>query len=307
MSEEIKNLTTEMRNPESFSLSEMNSFQIVELMNREDEKVNIAIKRILPEISKCIDKVVEKLRLGGRLVYVGSGTSGRLGVLDAVESYPTFGVDDSTVTSVISGGYGAIQRAEEGVEDNRKQAVTDLKEINLNKKDVLIGIAASGRTPYVLSALEYAKELGCLTASISCNENSEMGKISDYTMEAVVGPEILTGSTRLKAGTAQKIILNMISTASMVGLGKVYENFMVDLVPSNEKLFERAENIIIETCKVTREEAKKVLEKNENNVKLSIFSLKTNLDLSERKNILRKNGGHLKKALEEAINANKVN
>lgn len=297
MSVKISNLTTEQRNDNSMNLDSLSSLEIIKLMNKEDQKVIEGVEKILPEISKMIDEVVKAFNKGGRLIYVGAGTSGRLGVLDAVECPPTFGTKPEMVQGIIAGGKQAIYKAKEGIEDSKSEARKDLKEINLSSDDVLIGLAASGRTPYVIGALEYANELGCTTGAVSCNENSEIGKVCDIKMEAVVGPEILTGSTRLKSGTAQKMILNMISTGSMVGIGKTYENLMIDVVQTNEKLQARAENMVMEVTDTTRQEAKKALKENESSVKLAVFSIKTGLSASDSKEKLMKAKGHLKVAL----------
>ena len=236
-------MTTEQRNPDTMNLDEMTTLQIVTEMNREDAGIPAAIRPHLPEIAKVAQWGAESLSQGGRIFYMGAGTSGRLGVLDASECPPTFGVSADTVVGLIAGGPSAIMKAVEGAEDNRELGAQELKDHNLAQNDLVIGLAASGRTPYVIGGIEYAKSIGCRTAAITCNEGSAIGKASDCAIDVVVGPEVLTGSTRLKAGTAEKMILNMISTAAMVQIGKSYGNLMVDVVLSNEKLQVRADNI----------------------------------------------------------------
>jgi len=232
----LEKMTTEQRNPDTMNLDEMTTLQIVTEMNREDAGIPAAIRPHLPEIAKVAQWGAESLSQGGRIFYMGAGTSGRLGVLDASECPPTFGVSADTVVGLIAGGPSAIMKAVEGAEDNRELGAQDLKDHNLAQNDLVIGLAASGRTPYVIGGIEYAKSIGCRTAAITCNEGSAIGKASDCAIDVVVGPEVLTGSTRLKAGTAEKMILNMISTAAMVQIGKSYGNLMVDVVLSNEKL-----------------------------------------------------------------------
>ena len=230
---DLSHMTTETRNKNTMELSKMTSLEIISEMNREDENVPKAIHKVLPVIAEVVDWCVEALSQGGRIFYMGAGTSGRLGVLDAAECPPTFGVSPDMVVGLIAGGEKAFIKAIEGAEDSVELGEKDLRYHNLTSNDVVIGIAASGRTPYVIGGLRYANSIGCNTASISCNVGSEIGKIAKKKIEVVVGPEVLTGSTRLKAGTAQKLILNMISTASMVGIGKCYENLMVDVMQTN--------------------------------------------------------------------------
>ncbi len=235
----LDKLTTELRNPRTMNLDEMSTLDILRTMNQEDESVLEAIDKQLSNIEKAVQFAIESFNNKGRLIYIGAGTSGRLGILDAVECVPTFGTDPEMVQGLIAGGKQAIYEAVEGAEDDADLGENDLKRIQLTNKDTVIGIAASGRTPYVIGALKYANSIQAKTVSISCNHNAEMSKYGDLAIELETGPEVLTGSTRLKAGTSQKIVLNMISTASMVGIGKVYQNFMVDLRPTNEKLEER--------------------------------------------------------------------
>ena len=253
---DLKSLMTETRNKNTMNLDEMTPYEIVSVMNGEDEKVVKAVYHVLPEISRTIELAIESLTRKGRIIYIGAGTSGRLGILDAVECPPTFGVDYNTVVGVIAGGEAAFVKAKEGAEDSLELGAEDLKKISLKREDIVIGLAASGRTPYVIGAFRYASELGCRKVAISCNDNSEISKEADIAIELLTGPEVLTGSTRLKAGTAEKMVLNMISTASMVGIGKVYQNLMVDVRTTNEKLVNRAENIVMEAVGCNREEAR---------------------------------------------------
>lgn len=245
MEEKISHLTTETRNPKSSELDTLSSLEIIQIMNEEDHKVAQAINQQLPNISKAVDVIVNQLNEGGRVIYFGAGTSGRLGVLDASECPPTFSSTDEFI-GIIAGGDKALRVPIEGAEDSLTLCVEDLKKLNLASKDVAIGLAASGRTPYCIGGLEYAKSLGCHTVSVTCNPNSKMSQIAEIGIDIEVGPEVLTGSTRLKSGSAQKMVLNMLSTASMVRYGKVYGNLMVDVSPTNEKLVKRAVKIVMD-------------------------------------------------------------
>jgi len=245
MEEKISHLTTETRNPKSSELDTLSSLEIIQIMNEEDHKVAQAINQQLPNISKAVDIIVNQLNEGGRVIYFGAGTSGRLGVLDASECPPTFSSTDEFI-GIIAGGDKALRVPIEGAEDSLTLCVEDLKKLNLTNKDVAIGLAASGRTPYCIGGLEYAKTLGCHTVSVTCNPNSKMSQIAEIGIDIEVGPEVLTGSTRLKSGSAQKMVLNMLSTASMVRYGKVYGNLMVDVSPTNEKLVKRAVKIVMD-------------------------------------------------------------
>lgn len=294
---DLTKLTTEQRNPETMNLDRMSPLELVETMNKEDQKVIEAVKEVLPEVAKVIEWTTEALRSGGRIIYMGAGTSGRLGVLDAVECPPTFGVSPDLVVGLMAGGEKAFVKAVEGAEDSDTLGTEDLKNIGLNEKDVVIGIAASGRTPYVIHALRYARSLGVKTAIIACNKNSEMSKEADIAIEPVPGPEVLTGSTRLKAGTAQKLVLNMISTASMVGAGKAYENLMVDVMQSNEKLKTRAENIVMEATGCEREAARTAIDEAKGSVKLAITSILLDTPVEEAEKALVEAKGHIRKAI----------
>lgn len=297
----LEYMSTEQINSRTHDLDILSIYDALQIMNEEDEKVPQAVKKEIPQIEKAVEMVIEAFRHGGRLIYMGAGTSGRLGVLDAVECPPTFGTPPEMVVGLIAGGEGAFIKAVEGAEDSLTMGVEDLKEINLSKNDVVIGIAASGRTPYVIAAMNYAKEIGCKTVGIACNKNSEVGRVADIAIEVVVGPEVLTGSTRLKAGTAQKMVLNMISTISMVGIGKAYKNLMVDVQRTNKKLETRAENIIIAATEVDRDTARKILEEADGSVKLAITMILLNCNADEAKNKLKKANGHIRKTLNDIV------
>lgn len=294
---DLTGMTTETRNENTMDLDIMTPLEIVTVMNQEDAKVPVAIQKVLPKIAQAVGWVVNSLNNGGRLFYMGAGTSGRLGVLDAAECPPTFGVPYNLIVGLIAGGDSAFLKAVEGAEDSQTMGVQDLKDRNLDKRDIVIGIAASGRTPYVVGALQYAREIGCKTVAIACNEGSAIGKEADLAIEVIVGPEVLTGSTRLKAGTAQKLILNMISTASMVGVGKAYKNLMVDVMQTNEKLQVRAQNIVISATDVDRETAKQKLEEAEGSVKTAIAMILMDCNAEQAKEKLSRSHGHIRNAL----------
>ena len=297
MSLNLAGLSTETRNPNTMELDRMTPLEIVTVMNREDARVPEAIRPALPNIARCVEWAARSIESGGRLIYMGAGTSGRLGVLDAAECPPTFGVSPETVVGLIAGGDRAFLKAVEGAEDSRELGEEDLRRLGLTPKDTVVGIAASGRTPYVLGGLHYAGTVGCHTAAISCNPGSPIGKAAQLAIEVVPGPECLTGSTRLKAGTAQKLILNMISTATMVRCGKTYENLMVDVVPSNEKLRVRAENIVMEAASVTREQAQEALRQSHDRVKTAILMLLIGCGSEEAEARLEKTNGHIRQAM----------
>lgn len=297
MSLNLAGLSTETRNPNTMELDRMTPLEIVTVMNREDARVPEAIRPALPNIARCVEWAAQSIESGGRLIYMGAGTSGRLGVLDAAECPPTFGVSPETVVGLIAGGDRAFLKAVEGAEDSRELGEEDLRRLGLTPKDTVVGIAASGRTPYVLGGLHYAGTVGCHTAAISCNPGSPIGKAAQLAIEVVPGPECLTGSTRLKAGTAQKLILNMISTATMVRCGKTYENLMVDVVPSNEKLRVRAENIVMEAASVTQEQAQEALRQSHDRVKTAILMLLIGCGPEEAEARLEKTNGHIRQAM----------
>ena len=292
-------LVTESRNKETMGLDQMTPLEIVTVMNREDGKAVEAVGEVLPQIAQAIAWCTDSLKQKGRIIYIGAGTSGRLGVLDAVECPPTFGVSPDVVVGLMAGGTPAFVKAVEGAEDSQTMGEEDLKEIHLSPADIVIGLAASGRTPYVIYGLRYAKKIGCRTVAVSCNRDSEIGKEADLAIEPVPGPEVLTGSTRLKAGTVQKMVLNMISTGSMVGIGKVYQNLMVDVVQTNMKLITRAENIVMTATGCTREEARDSREEAEGSVKLAITMILLQCGAKSAKTRLNRAGGYVRNAIQD--------
>lgn len=294
---DLNKMMTETRNPDTMHLDEMSALEIVTAMNREDRKVAEGIEPVLPQIAAVVETVEAAFRNGGRLFYLGAGTSGRLGVLDASECPPTFGVEPGMVVGLIAGGDRALRFPIEGAEDSRELGRKDLEEHDLCARDVVVGIAASGRTPYVLGALDYARSIGCKTAAIACNKGSAVGQAADIAIEAQVGPEVLTGSTRLKAGTAQKMILNMITTGAMVRIGKAYQNLMVDVVQSNEKLETRAENIVMAATGVERSQARQTIDAAGGKVKLAITMILTGRDVEQAAQLLEEAGGRVRDAL----------
>lgn len=296
--ERLEHLVTEQRNARTRDLSELSIKEIIEIMNEEDQTVALAVKKELPAIERAIAAIVSSMEKQGRLVYVGAGTSGRIGVLDASECPPTFGVDFNTVIGLIAGGEGAFIKAVEGAEDNEELAVSDLKRIVLTANDVMVGLTASGRTPYVKGALQYARQAGATTVSVSCNKDSLVSSYADHAIEVEVGPEILTGSTRLKAATAQKLILNMISTTAMIRLGKVYQNLMMDLHASNQKLKERSLRIVMEATGAGYEEASLAMKATDNHVKTAIVMLETGRDCEAARAALGEASGFVKRAIE---------
>ena len=293
----LSTLITEQRNPNSMHVDSLSALEIVQLMNEEDKQVPLAIEKCLPQIAQAVECIVAAFQQGGRLVYIGAGTSGRLGVLDASECPPTFGVSPEMVKGIIAGGERALRHPIEGAEDSKAQAVVDLQTIQFSSKDVLVGIAASGRTPYVIGALEYAKSLGSVTVSIASNPNSAMANIVDIAIDTVVGPEVLTGSSRLKSGTAQKLVLNMLTTASMILMGKCYQNLMVDVQASNEKLKARAIHIVMQATDCDKALAEETLKQADQNTKLAIMMILSGLDRAQAEALLEKHQGKLQLAL----------
>ena len=293
----LSTLITEQRNPNSMHVDSLSALDIVQLMNEEDKQVPLAIEKCLPQIAQAVECIVAAFQQGGRLVYIGAGTSGRLGVLDASECPPTFGVSPEMVKGIIAGGERALRHPIEGAEDSKTQAVVDLQTIQFSSKDVLVGIAASGRTPYVIGALEYAKSLGSVTVSIASNPNSAMANIVDIAIDTVVGPEVLTGSSRLKSGTAQKLVLNMLTTASMILMGKCYQNLMVDVQASNEKLKARAIRIVMQATDCDKALAEETLKQSDQNAKLAIMMILSGLDRAQAEALLEKHHGKLQLAL----------
>ena len=293
----LSTLITEQRNPNSMHVDSLSALEIVQLMNEEDKQVPLAIEKCLPQIAQAVERIVAAFQQGGRLVYIGAGTSGRLGVLDASECPPTFGVSPEMVKGIIAGGERALRHPIEGAEDSKTQAVVDLQTIHFSSQDVLVGIAASGRTPYVIGALEYAKSLGSVTVSIASNPNSAMVNIVDIAIDTVVGPEVLTGSSRLKSGTAQKLVLNMLTTASMILMGKCYQNLMVDVQASNEKLKARAIRIVMQATDCDKALAEETLKLADQNAKLAIMMILSGLDRAQAEALLEKHHGKLQLAL----------
>lgn len=295
---QLHKLTTEKRNPLTMDIDIVSTEQMVRLINNEDKKVAYAVEKEIPNIARAIDLIVDRLGNGGRLIYMGAGTSGRLGILDASECPPTFGVSHELVQGLIAGGHKAILKAVENIEDSTEEGMKDLKEIDFTNKDVLVGIAASGRTPYVLGGLEYARSIGAITIGVTNNSLAEMRNYVDICIAVEVGGEVVTGSTRMKAGTAQKMVLNMLSTGTMIKLGKVYENLMVDVEPTNLKLVERSKRIVMEAAGVEEDVATEYLKDTDYDVKLSILMIKGGLDKNTAKDLLHKTKGHIRKALE---------
>lgn len=294
---EIKNLTTEQRNPATMHIDSMSTIEMVKTINQEDQKVAVAVGTQDDKIARAIDEAAKRYSKGGRLIYIGAGTSGRLGVLDAAELVPTYGIKPERAIGLIAGGKGAMYVAVEGAEDSQDLAKRDLKDLKLNKNDIVLGLAASGRTPYVIGGLDYAKATGALTISIACVKDSKIGHHADIAIEAVVGPEAITGSTRMKAGTAQKMILNMISTGVMIKQGKIYENVMIDIKPTNSKLIDRACRIIHTTTGASTQKAKDTLKEANNDVGLAIVMLKTNCSLNQAKSLLETKNGNVAEVL----------
>ena len=297
----LEGLSTESRNPDTMNLDEMTSLEIVQVMNKEDAKVPLVISQILPQIAKVVDIAEETLKNKGRIFYMGSGTSGRLGVVDSSECPPTFNASPDDFIGLMAGHENAFRKAKEGAEDSEDLGKQDLISKNFTKNDICIGLAASGRTPYVIGGLKYAKSLGAKTVSIACNKNSKISQIADYPIEAIVGPEVLTGSTRLKAGTAQKLILNMISTATMVRCGKCYKNLMVDLQLTNKKLQTRGINIVKEATGVDENEAKEYIQKANGSVKIAIVMILSNCDFDTAKAKLEKAEGKVRIAIKNDL------
>lgn len=297
---ELAQLVSEGRNPNTMGIDQMGTREILATINAEDRTVADAVEKVIPAIAAAVDAIVTAFTRGGRLIYMGAGTSGRLGVLDASECPPTFGVPYGMVIGLIAGGPDALMRAAEGAEDRSTDGVADLKAIDLSEKDVLVGIAVSGRTPYVIGGLNYAREIGAVTAALSCNPASAIARIADIAISPVVGPEVLTGSTRMKSGTAQKLVLNMLTTASMIRIGKTYQNLMVDLHASNKKLLARAVRIVMQATECSAPEAEAALEKTHNDVKLAILVQLTGLDVEAARTALHAASGFLRRAIDGA-------
>lgn len=293
----LSQLVSEGRNPDTLDLDRLNSLELVTKINEQDKQVPLAVEKELPQIAKAVNVISAAFSSGGRLLYVGAGTSGRLGILDASECPPTFGVDESMVIGIIAGGPKAIHRSQEGAEDSFEQGKQDLIAHKLNRNDVVVGIAASGRTPYVVGALEYAKSIQAHTISLSCNPDSIIAQCVDIAISPIVGPEALTGSTRMKSGTAQKLVLNMLTTASMIRIGKSYQNLMVDVQATNEKLVARATRIVMQATQCSEKDASAVLQQSDYNVKTAILMKLTGLSLEAATQTLAASSGFLNKAV----------
>lgn len=289
--------STEDRNPISYDLDLKSTREILEIINNEDQKIAYKVKDAMDQIQPLVDEVITTFVNGGRLFYLGAGTSGRLGVLDASETVPTFSVNPTLVTGLIAGGDDALRNPIENAEDSKEAAKMDLQKANLTNKDFVIGIAASGRTPYSIGAVEYAREIGAKTGSIACNKDAKISTYVDYPIEIETGPEVLSGSTRMKAGTATKMVLNMITTTAMIKIGKVYDNLMVDLRPTNEKLVDRATKIISEISGNDYDLSKEILSQADNNVKAAIIMATKNVDYEESIKILENNKGFIREDL----------
>lgn len=296
----LEKLLTEKRNPRSMALDQMSNLEIITLMNQEDYQVIETIKKNTESIDQVIEDVVAVFKNGGRLFYIGAGTSGRLGILDAVECVPTFSTNPEMVQGLIAGGVTALTEAVEGSEDSLSLAEADLRQVGLSEKDYVLGISASGRTPYVIGGLNYAKQVGAKTGALSCNSPAEISQYAEQRIELPVGPEVLTGSTRLKAGTAQKLVLNMISTISMIRLGKVFNNLMVDVKPTNKKLVERSKRIIMEATGVSAEVAEEYYREADQNVKLAIMQILTGTDVATASKLLAEHQGNIREAIQDA-------
>ncbi len=296
----LNRLTTEQRNPASENVDQFSSLEIVELMNREDQTVAVAVEKEAVNIALAVDAIVTAMKSGGRLIYMGAGTSGRLGVLDASECPPTFSTDPELVVGLIAGGHGALVRSIEGAEDFPEYGERDLVDVNLANTDVVVGIATSGRTPYVIGGLKYAQSIGCKTVGIACNVGSELEAVSDIMVCPVVGPEIVSGSTRMKAGTATKMVLNSLTTATMIRLGKTYGNLMVDLRATNVKLRERSRRIVAMLADVGEEAAQALLDRCDGEVKTAIVAHLRCTEAAESRRILQESDGHLRRAIGDA-------
>jgi len=294
---ELKKLDTERRNARTMHIDELSTMDMLTLINEEDHRVAEAVRLTLPEIARAVDVVYEKLRGGGRLIYCGAGTSGRLGLLDAVECPPTYGVEPGIVVGLLAGGHGAFVKAVEGAEDRRELGEEDLRSVGFGEGDVLVGIAASGRTPYVIGAMDYARSVGAPVICVVCCSDSEMSRHADVCIAPLPGPEVVTGSSRMKSGTAQKLVLNMISTGAMIKLGKVYGNLMVDVKCSNEKLYRRAVSIVCEATGVDEETARRTLEVCGYSCKTAIVMLLLDVDKEEAEALLDGAEGRIARAV----------
>lgn len=297
---DLSQMITEGRNPASQNIDELSTEAMLRVINDEDKKVALAVEAIVPQIAAAVDAICAAFQAGGRLIYCGAGTSGRLGILDASECPPTFGTPREQVIGLIAGGHTAILQAVENAEDNREQGAQDLKDIHFSRHDVLVGIAASGRTPYVLGALAYANELGATTVSLTCNPGSAMSQVAAIALTPVVGPEVVTGSSRMKAGTAQKLVLNMLTTGSMIRSGKVYGNLMVDVEATNQKLVQRQVNIVMQATECDEATASAALTACGGHCKTAILMVLADLAADEAKALLSQHQGFIRQALQAA-------
>lgn len=300
---DLTSMITESRNPASADIDSLPTLDMLRVINREDQTVALAVEKTLPQVAQVVDAVAQAFRLGGRLIYMGAGTSGRLGILDASECPPTFGTPAEQVVGLIAGGHKAILKAVENAEDNRELAVSDLKALNFSEKDVLVGIAASGRTPYVLGGMEYALSLGATVAAVSCNPDCEMSRLAGIAITPVVGPEVITGSSRMKAGTAQKLILNMITTGAMIRSGKVYGNLMADVEATNAKLVERQKRIVMAATECDRATAEQALAACDGHCKTAIVMILAQLSAGDAKALLAQHQGFIRDALTGAAHS----
>ena len=296
---ELQKIATEQRNPNTMHIDTLSTLDMIRLINQEDHRVAEAVAEVTDKIAEAVDVIAERLSKGGRLIYCGAGTSGRLGILDAVECPPTYSTDPEMVQALMAGGYPAIFKAVEGAEDSKELGVQDMKNINFASDDVLVGIAASGRTPYVLGCMEYAKELGAPTVSVTCCPGSVLDNFADIGIAPCPGPEVITGSTRMKSGTAQKMVLNMLSTGSMIKLGKVYGNLMVDVKPSNEKLIRRCVTIVVNATGCDDAAATAALEACGYRPKTAIIMVLCGVGAEEAVALLDKADGRVAKVLEK--------
>lgn len=294
---ELQKIATEQRNPNTVNIDTLSTLDMVKLINQEDHRVAEAVALVTDKIAEAVDVIAACLSTGGRLIYCGAGTSGRLGILDAVECPPTYSTDPETVQALMAGGYGAIFKAVEGAEDSKELGVTDMQSIGFSAKDVLVGIAASGRTPYVLGCMEYARELGAPTVAVTCCPGSTLDRFADIGIAPAPGPEVVTGSTRMKSGTAQKMVLNMLSTGAMIKLGKVYGNLMVDVKPSNEKLVRRCVTIVCSATDCAEAEAVEALEQCGYHPKTAIVMILRSVDAETADRLLEAAGGRIAKVL----------
>ncbi|MGL9953159.1 N-acetylmuramic acid 6-phosphate etherase [Enterococcus faecalis] len=293
----LEGLTTEARNEATKKIDQVSTLEMVTLINQEDQKVAQAIEKVLPQIAAAIDAAAERFKKGGRLIYCGAGTSGRLGALDAIELTPTYSVSPERAFGILAGGEKAMYQAIEGAEDSKELAIENLTQHQLTARDVVIAIAASGRTPYAVSAIEYGKKVGALTISVTCNNQSPMNQLAEIGIAPIVGPEVITGSTRMKAGSAQKMVLNMFSTGIMVKVGNIYQNLMVNVQPTNEKLMQRATNIIKEAAEIEESQAKEYLEAAQLEVVPAIVMAKAHVDFQKAKQLLAEHDGRISEVL----------